>query len=120
MRMAGEGPENADGSNKARNIILGIAGAPALAIAGSALWDFLFKPLFLWLGETIVAVTNLGSTALSNSMYGETAKGNYERARVFILAGLGGAIMALTTRILSSRSRLDGRPQTFDGFCDRW
>ncbi len=103
--MAGEGPENADGSNKARNIILGIAGAPALAIAGSALWDFLFKPLFLWLGETIVAVTNLGSTALSNSMYGEIAKGNYERARVFILAGLGGAIMALPTRILSSRSR---------------
>ncbi|WP_426531765.1 hypothetical protein [Bradyrhizobium sp. McL0615] len=108
--MADEPTENTN-SSKYRSVIVGGAGALAVAIVGSAFWDFIFKPIFLWLGERVVVVTNLGSSALSDSMYSDIAKGSYERAAVFILAGLAGVIAALVSARFVTPTNLSKQPK---------
>jgi hypothetical protein len=74
-----------------------------LAVLGSALWDFVFRSVFVWIGDRLVDLTNFGSTALIDSMYVEIAKGNYERASVVIFSMLVSAACGflLSTAILA-------------------
>jgi MFS family permease len=74
-----------------------------LAILGSALWDFVFKSLFIWLGERLVELTNFGSSALIDSMYREIAKGNYERGGLFAYVFILGIAAMLPLGLVSTR-----------------
>lgn len=85
---------NDDQPNRIKRIVIGAISTLVLAVAGSALWDFLFKPIFLIFGDSIVELTNFGSKTLSDSMYAEIARGNYERAGTFVLAAVEAAILA--------------------------
>ncbi|WP_091957327.1 hypothetical protein [Bradyrhizobium shewense] len=78
-----------------------------MAILGSALWDFAFKPLVLWLGEQLAFLTNLGSTALSDAMYREIAKGNYERVSLIVFQLLLGFFVGIILVAVTMRRRRD-------------
>lgn len=80
-----------------------VFGSLSLAILGSALWDFAFKPLFLWCAEQIAFLTNLGSTALSDAMYQEIAKGNYERVSLIVYQSLLSLMLGIVTGALMVR-----------------
>ncbi|TCU75118.1 hypothetical protein EDE08_103335 [Bradyrhizobium sp. R2.2-H] len=80
--------------------LLWIVGSLSLAILGSALWDFAFKPLVLWIGEQLALLTNLGSKALSEAMYREIAKGNYERVSLLLFQGLIGGVAGLALGLM--------------------
>jgi hypothetical protein len=99
-----------DGSDKNKTaLIVGTLGALALAVAGSALWDFIFKPLVLWLADGVVTIANLGSTQLSDTMYREIAKGNYERAGVEVIGAMAGMVGAITLVSLTFAPRRELR-----------
>ncbi|MCK1337156.1 hypothetical protein IVB38_14240 [Bradyrhizobium sp. 38] len=82
-----------------------IVGSLSLAILGSALWDFAFKPLVLWMGEQVAFLTNLGSTALSDAMYREIARGNYERVSLILFQGIVGGIVGLSLGLMTKKRR---------------
>jgi hypothetical protein len=105
--MADEGGAMLDDTNANLKKIVAIVGTLCLAVVGSALWDFAFKPLFIWMGGWLTDIANLGSTALSDSMYTEIARGNYERAgsQLFVLVlGIMAAVPFINL-IWASRKR---------------
>jgi hypothetical protein len=69
-----------------------LTGALVIGALGSGVWDYLFKPLFIWAGSSLLDVATLGKQSLVDGMYVEVAKGSYERAanvvNQLLIAGL--------------------------------
>lgn len=100
--------DNSAGSSIGKWIVWAI-GTTALAILASALYDFAAKNFFIWIGEQLIYIGNLGSAALIDAMYVEVAKGNYERASVLIFVGISGlmASFSMAVAFFKPKSEID-------------
>jgi len=104
-------------------VIVGIAAIGGVIGAGAsgALGDMLFKPVFTWLGESILTVATLGLAAVRDSLYVDIAKGNYERASLLFVSlffGIlsGGLIGIILAALFKSPPKDTAKPREINFF----
>jgi len=62
--------------------IVAVAGALIVGALGNALWEFLFKPFFVWMTNLLLGIATLGINSLRDDLYREIAKGIFDRSGV--------------------------------------
>jgi uncharacterized membrane protein YvlD (DUF360 family) len=79
---------------------LALLGTVFLGAVGSGLWDAIIKPILPRIFDVALNISTLGLEEVRNEMYGEIARGNYERAGLitfqFMIGAISGKTIALT------------------------
>lgn len=82
------------------------AGPLALALVGSATWDFAGKPLLLWLSEVILQLGSLGLEGFRDGVYADIGKSNKEGVSLAMFSQMLGLFLGIPLGIIALKGNI--------------